>query len=105
MPVEPVVLALPVLPAGSCSGCWACGAVLTWPAKPVFPKPHPPSPHSSPPLRAAVRALAASGLAVGMTGAGVVGACNPAEAGYRPLFAAAANGSWLGVVPGEAARG
>lgn len=53
------------------------------------------------PLRAAVRALAASGLAVGVTGAGVVGSCNPANAGYRPLFAAAANGSWLGIVPGE----
>ncbi|EFN59881.1 hypothetical protein CHLNCDRAFT_153950 [Chlorella variabilis] len=47
----------------------------------------------------AVRALAASGLAVGMTAAGVISSCNPADAGYQPMYAAAGNGSWLGIIP------
>lgn len=53
-----------------------------------------------PPQPAAARALAASGQAVGMVGAGIQGSCNPADAGFEVMYAAAGNGTWLGVAPG-----
>ena len=50
---------------------------------------------------AAVRSLAASRRAVGISAAGIIGSCNPADAGYQAVFGAAGNGSWLGLVPGK----
>lgn len=38
-----------------------------------------------------------------MTAAGVISSCNPADAGYQPMYAAAGNGSWLGIIPGAPA--
>jgi hypothetical protein len=49
---------------------------------------------------AAIRALRESGRRVGMSAAGILSSCNPVDAGYLPMWAAAANGSWLGVLPG-----
>ena len=46
-------------------------------------------------------ALEASGMAVGITGAGILGGCNPVASGYRAFWDAAANGSWLSVLPGK----
>ncbi|KAL4447405.1 hypothetical protein ABPG75_004624 [Micractinium tetrahymenae] len=50
----------------------------------------------------AVKALAAGGLAVGISAAGRTGNCNPADSNYAHFFAAAGNGSWLGLVAGAA---
>ena len=52
-------------------------------------------------LPAAARALRESGLAVGITAAGVTGSCNPTDGSSAFMWAAAGNGSWLGIEPGE----
>ncbi|KAI3429238.1 hypothetical protein D9Q98_005337 [Chlorella vulgaris] len=54
----------------------------------------------SPANPSAIRALRESGRRVGMSAAGILSSCNPVDAGYLPMWAAAANGSWLGVLPG-----
>ena len=60
--------------------------------------------HANTHCAAAVRALAESGLAVGISAAGIIGSCNPADAGYQAVFGAAGNGSWLGLIPGKPCR-
>ena len=70
------------------------------PSKRAPPTLHPEPTPPCPPL-AAVLALEASGLAVGITGAGILGGCNPVASGYRAFWDVAANGSWLSVLPGK----
>lgn len=50
---------------------------------------------------AAARALRETGLAVGMAAAGITGSCNPVAGSSAFMWAAAGNGSWRGIEPGE----